>query len=287
MFCEREKNCPECLVFLANKSLMAISCTNGNVLIFQTKIMLVGHSSGAHLCALSMLELLRDGLGLSSAESLLPLSISGIQFSERHFDYSRNGNSDNDDRHSTGSSGSFYVISGQNDNGAQSAGLSSSPVLTADLVVTQKSETEFSEGSMLESELRALTEGAAGDLRYTRTASSDPGQEERYIAEADDEAEDDNNSMVTGKQVKGSVSSERSPVSDNGGHKSTEHQDSTDIAEADDEGEDDNNSIVTVKQTEGADMPAVFDTQPTRAELCRSLKAVIGLYGFLIWLFII
>mgnify|MGYP000214014590 CR=1 FL=1 len=221
-----------------------------NLCCLQTKLMLIGHSSGAHLCAFAMIELMRDGLGLSSAESLLPVSISGIQFSDRHFDYSRNGNSDNDDRHSTGSSGSFYVINSQSDNGAQSTGHrsshSGSPVLTADLVMTQKSETEMSEASMLESELRELTQGGTGELQYPGVAVPE--------------------STVEGASAEGtSPKRQESEQADNG-----------DGEDADDE--DDNNSIVTVKQTEGGDLPNVFDTQPTRTELCRSLKAVIGEY---------
>lgn len=194
--------------------------------------MLVGHSAGAHLCALTMLELLRDDLGLST-ENLLPLNICGLQFTERYFDFSRNGNSE-EDRHSTGSSGSFYVINGgQNENNGQASVQTGSPVLTAELVTTQISDTALSEGSMLESELRELARSSSGELQYTGTAVSGEQGE-------------------TGK----SYSSSRPGQ--------------------DDDDEDDDNSVVTLKQNDGGEVQAVFDTQPTRTELSRSLKAVVG-----------
>lgn len=209
------------------------------LLTFQTKLMLVGHSSGAHLCALSMLELLHDGLSHSRAENLLPITVSGIQFCERHFEYTRNGNQDNDDHHSTGSSGSFFVINGQNDNGGQASVQSGSPVLTSEIVQAQKSETELSEGSMLESELRELTQSGTGAMRYTGTASK---------RQEDDPEPLESSSVFKEENVAGNTD------------------------ESDDE-----NSVVTVKHTDAGDFTAVFDNQPTRTELCRSLKAFVGM----------
>ncbi|KAL4240163.1 hypothetical protein ACF0H5_000957 [Mactra antiquata] len=91
----------------------------------KNKIILLGHSSGAHLCAMTTLEIFYHMNG--NRGSVSQLSTSPLYFRDRHFAFTPltnlpvSGNSDSDngkDRHSSGSSNSFQVIDdGNNSNG--------------------------------------------------------------------------------------------------------------------------------------------------------------------------
>ena len=89
---------------------------------FQDQLMLIGHSSGAHLCIMAILELLHDDI--LSAEHL-PISesvVPQIHFEESHYKREEsNGQSGLDG--SSGSSGSFCVL---NDNGDKKDSLEAS-----------------------------------------------------------------------------------------------------------------------------------------------------------------
>ncbi|XP_052772871.1 uncharacterized protein LOC128219796 [Mya arenaria] len=210
----------------------------------KSQIMLVGHSSGAHLCALSLFELLQNQS--TNQASSQPATPPVIQFSDQHF----NGNSDNEDKHSSASSGSFLVLgshssSSVNDNGqngqSRSTSLSTSPVLTAskfEILETQKSETEMSEVSMLESELLELTQSTAGTLRYRRTSP-----EGRESPESSAYSEPLLSEEVT---VTGEVT----------------------VSE-----ESDDDSVVTVTLVEGG------ETEPALRELAKAVKGFVGIAG--------
>lgn len=163
--------------------------------ILQDKIILLGHSSGAHLCALTMLELFHDEI-LPSNETGNQ-SPSSLQFRERHF----TGNSDNDDKQSSGSSESFQVLNGQNSNGFQTNDSSKTSLSASQFVVleTQKSETEMSEGSLLESEIKELTQSEISGVRY-RGISQDvslEGASGGKTGEINAGESDDSDSVIT------------------------------------------------------------------------------------------
>ncbi|XP_053393021.1 uncharacterized protein LOC123564406 isoform X2 [Mercenaria mercenaria] len=205
---------------------------NGN----KEKIILLGHSSGAHLSTMTMLELFRNELPPTNETGSQSTSPGSLQFRERHF----TGNSDNEDRQSSGSSGSFQVLDGQNGNGVQSNDTDKMSLSTSrfEVLETQKSETEMSEGSMLESEIQDLTQSEISGIRY-RGTSPDTSQSAPYVEGA------------------------------TGGDKS----------EMTDERSEDDNSVVTVGQGEGELIPSLTVTEPSMTELRKSVRAIIGLAG--------
>lgn len=140
----------------------------------------MGHSSGAHVCAMVVLELLQHQL-TTAHQPNQPSTPPVLQFAEQHFN--GNSNSDNDDKHSTNSSGSFLVLGSQSSNSAANSdgqSLSTSPVLMAskfEVLETQKSETEMSDASMLESELRALTAATEASLEVRDDSQGEESSE--------------------------------------------------------------------------------------------------------------
>lgn len=139
--------------------------------------MLLGHSSGAHLCMMTVLKLCSDA-------GTQPSSPGSLQFRERHF----NGNSDNNDIGSYGSSGSFQIINGQNGNGDETNVADKMSLSTSQFEVlqTQKSETEVSEGSLLETEIQELTLTENTGIRYRGTSQVEQ-QSAPYVEGATDD----------------------------------------------------------------------------------------------------
>ena len=193
---------------------------------------------------MSVLELLHDELMASSTEDLQPVTTSSIHFSEKHF-AAKSDSENNDDRHSTTSSGSFCVLDKNNSNGSQgeqsdghqsdgqqgNAGLG---VSQFEMLATQKSETEMSEASLMESDIKELTQAEGSGLRYRGSG-----------AQKDDDAD------------KGTV------------EEKTEGQAPVSAGAEEEEDSGDNDSVVTVKQQEG-------DANPTLLQLGKTIKAVIG-----------
>ncbi|XP_060570726.1 uncharacterized protein LOC132729011 isoform X2 [Ruditapes philippinarum] len=139
------------------------------------KIILLGHSSGAHLSMMTVLQLCNEA-------GIQPSSPGSLHFRESHF----NGNSDSNDKGSSGSTGSFQVVDGQNGNGGQTNDLDKMSLSTSQFEVlqTQKSETEVSEGSLLESEIQELTQSEISGIRYRGAAGE---QSALYVEGASDE----------------------------------------------------------------------------------------------------
>lgn len=213
--------------------------------MFQDQILLLGHSSGAHLCTMTMLQLLRDELHTSTAH-LQPISSSSLYFTERHFDdlqpFACTGVVDsNDDRHSSGSSGSFQILNGhdndvQNDAGVKTDSMSLS-ASHFEVLETKKSETEMSEDSMLESDIPDLTQSEISGVRY-RGTNPDTTESAPYVE------------VATG--------GERGDVTGDGSE------------------EEDNGSVITVKEGEEDTLPILTVTQPSATQLRKSVRAIIG-----------
>lgn len=172
----------------------------------KNKMMMIGHSSGAHLCAMTMLELFHDQLSQASTEELPPLSPNILHFRERHFadrqlsNLSTNSAKPANNDVMQSSTESFQIINGANGNsindtqGGRTDGNGSS--LTAsqfEVLETRKSETELSEGSLLESEIQELTRSEISGIRYR---GKQPGEV------SDDDSGD---SVITVRQGSGEV----------------------------------------------------------------------------------
>ncbi|KAK6187961.1 hypothetical protein SNE40_005877 [Patella caerulea] len=159
------------------------------------KILLIGHSAGAHLCAMAILELLHDervsGYPYTTQQS--------IRFDDTHY----NGEGNNNDG-SSGSSESFAVVS---ENGDQGAGLDSSMASGAfellkaqpeESLETVSSSDEKENETEMSSEVKE-SESSESPSEETTALGSSRSENESVIEIDDDEEDDsgDNDSVVT------------------------------------------------------------------------------------------
>lgn len=220
------------------------------------KIMLVGHSAGAHLCMMTVLELLHDELmqGGSTSQSRQMLQES-LRFQDSHFDGNKRSRIDTLDE-SSGSSGSFCVL---NDNGDKGGPLDSSGATSMFEMISVKSDQD---GNVTSSEQGA---GEAG-IQYRDEGEdevapdSQGGAMDRQVSQDTSEVTPVNVEVtkVSAEEVRGKV---------------TEVKDEVSGGEAEEEEEEDhseNESIVTIRPS---------DHQPTLLELGKSIKAIVGLAG--------
>ncbi|KAL3877635.1 hypothetical protein ACJMK2_035315 [Sinanodonta woodiana] len=182
----------------------------------RNKIMLVGHSSGAHLCAMTVLELLHDELVQTGSSQKEPVLARSIRFEEQHFT-GRHASGDNSRQEkldtlevSSASSGSFCVVNDTDEKGAASTDFNNAASMFEVLNLQNNGEHEAVE-----------VDTTAGGELLKSDGCSEEGNEEQEREEEED---------------------------------------------------DDNDSVVTV-QRKGSDPP------PTLTDLCKCIKAVIGLAG--------
>ncbi|KAH3869565.1 uncharacterized protein LOC127868053 [Dreissena polymorpha] len=190
------------------------------------KILLMGHSSGAHICAMTILDLLHDQASEGESAQLQGSTSAGPEmlFIEKHFngssDNKDNGSSDNKDNGSSdkGSktslepSASYLLLDSQlsinsdlGDNDRPSS-LSSSGKF-------EMLEKSTSDASMLESEIRALTQAEGGSIMYegrSQEGVENAGVSNIQITEtmvASETEEDDNDSVITVTYLEGQLES--------------------------------------------------------------------------------
>lgn len=208
--------------------------------------MLIGHSAGAHLSAMAVLELLHEQLILGEAGPSQYNFQSGIHFEESHFEASLEGRSRTDTLdESSGSSGSFTVL---NENGEKTAAQSSVTSASTFEVLSGTDGNEASLNSMEKQsekmEESAWTEVGSGDMKESVEMTHDQSE---VIDKKEEKEEEDKSDNKTRRHSGG------------GGSKDTGESDE----------DDDDDSIVTVKHKD-------IDSQPSLLELGKSVKAVIG-----------
>ncbi|KAK3760542.1 hypothetical protein RRG08_022826 [Elysia crispata] len=222
------------------------------------KIVLMGHSSGAHLAAMSILELLHDERTSIKSSFRFRPPMGGIDgeegplaFAESHYgrmsalDRARDGLGD-----SSGSSESFAVVS---DNGAMGESGGGSSLLEA----STTSEGFVSMDSSVERENADANNQPSADLNEVQLL-----QEEPELGAGIEGGE------VVTHHVEG-LAQEGGP----NGSQSASHSGSLgDDEEEPDEDSGDNDSVITVR-------PKDIDRHTTLVDLCKSVRAFIGLAG--------
>ncbi|XP_060067016.1 uncharacterized protein LOC132547270 [Ylistrum balloti] len=215
------------------------------------RIMLVGHSDGAHLCMMAVLELLHDELlqeGISQSQLMLQES---LRFQDSHFDGSKRSRIDTLDE-SSGSSGSFCVL---NDNGDKGGPLDPSGATSMYEMISIKSD---------KNENAESTEQVSGDAKIQ--------------CKDDDEEEvaPDSQGGAMNRQVSQDVSEVKVEVTEVSGEEVTDVKEevrhSGKVVEEEEEEHSENESIVTIR-------PRDSECHPTLLELGKSIKAVVGLAG--------
>ncbi|XP_033737399.1 isoprenylcysteine alpha-carbonyl methylesterase ICME-like [Pecten maximus] len=225
------------------------------------RIMLVGHSAGAHLCMMTVLELLHDELVQGSNSQSQLLLQESLRFQDSHFDSNKRSRIDTLDE-SSGSSGSFCVL---NDNGDKGGPLESGGATSMYEMISVKSDQDDNGSS---SEQGA---GYAGiqykdDDEEEEAPDSQGGAMNRQVSQDVSEvtqvrvdvtevsAEGVRAEEVRGEEVRGEEVTEVRGVTE----------------EAEEEEHSENESIVTIRPS---------DHQPTLLELGKSIKAIVGLAG--------
>lgn len=210
------------------------------------KIVLMGHSAGAHLAAMAILELLHDERTSIKSSFLFRPPMAGLDgrgnplaFEESHYgrmsalDRARDGLGD-----SSGSSESFAVVS---ENGALGESAASS--------VLEASTT--SEG-FVSMDSGAEKEGQVSDVSDHEVNEPEQEQEGQSPAQDGSQAgQQGNNNQSQSESHSGSLGDDEvEPEEDSG----------------------DNDSVITVR-------PKDIDRHTTLVDLCKSVKAFIGLAG--------
>ncbi|XP_021346751.1 uncharacterized protein LOC110446102 isoform X2 [Mizuhopecten yessoensis] len=218
------------------------------------RIMLVGHSAGAHLSMMAVLELLHDELiqgGTTQSQLMLQES---LRFQDTHFDGNKRSRIDTLDE-SSGSSGSFCVL---NDNGERGGPLESSGATSMYEMISVKSD-----------------QGDNGDS--SEQGSADTGSQSKDDDDDRDEAPD-NQGGAMDRQVSqdtSEVTEVRVEVTEVSGEEVTEVKEEVrGVGEQMEEEEEhsENESIVTIR-------PRELEGHPTLLEMGKSIKAVVGLAG--------
>ncbi|RUS79896.1 hypothetical protein EGW08_012334 [Elysia chlorotica] len=223
------------------------------------KIILMGHSSGAHLAAMSILELLHDERTSIKSSFRFRPPMGGMDgeggplaFAESHYgrmsalDRARDGLGD-----SSGSSESFAVVS---ENGAMGESGAGSSLLEA---------STTSEG-FVSMDSSAEKENAAGNdqPRAELNEGQPPLEEPELAAGGADGGECEAHQTEGRAQEDGN--NESQPASHSGSLGDDE--------EEPDEDSGDNDSVITVR-------PKDIDRHTTLVDLCKSVRAFIGLAG--------
>ncbi|KAK7112491.1 uncharacterized protein [Littorina saxatilis] len=208
------------------------------------RVMMIGHSSGAHLCTMALLEMLHDQRLHISPFPPDVSAAAGMLFHESHYgrllsDPGRGGARDPLED-SSGSSESFAVVS-ENGNGN---GESQATSMLSSVGSTSSSMVEVSREDTLPE------------------VSPPPPSTQQTVSQTEESA-DAHTQQGEGEVRAGGDGSE--PVKQS-------RQDSGEGEEDSGEEEDDNDSIVTVR-------PKEIERHATLIELARSIKAFVGLAG--------
>ncbi|XP_013083031.2 uncharacterized protein LOC106068271 [Biomphalaria glabrata] len=218
----------------------------------KNKIILIGHSAGAHLSVMAILELLHDErLSVQSTFKFTPAldQLEELSFAESH--YGKRGGllEPRNDGHqdSSGSSESFAVVS---ENGSS----------VEQCLLTDSGGTSLF-GSSLNSDNNANPENGAS------VSENEGNGQERVPHEENKEgaAEIENETLA----AEGPLSAE------NNGEGQTNQGSHSGGSQGDDEEEEDsgdNDSVITVR-------PKDIDRHATLVDLCKAVKAFIGLAG--------
>lgn len=166
--------------------------------------MLIGHSSGAHLCIMAILELLHDDIlnaeDLPISESVAPQ----IHFEESH--YKREESNGHNLDGSSGSSGSFCVL---NDNGEKKDSLEASNT-SSTYEMLKKPEADVMEESvaagyvkpMMDSDIEKVEVGQGesakhGELSESKPSTEDSNVERRPAESEEEEVGSEHDSVIT------------------------------------------------------------------------------------------
>ncbi|KAL8588926.1 hypothetical protein ACOMHN_012964 [Nucella lapillus] len=212
----------------------------------KNKIMLVGHSSGAHLCSMTLLELLHDQQLHVGPFPPEVVDAASMLFHESHYGRQLSQNSGRGGRDpledSSGSSESFAVVSENGNNGGR------------------EGEVSSMEGSM-SGAMSSMVEVSHSDISPQLSQKQSPPASvvSKLSAESGDTEE---TSPLQEKEDQGSGDNPRKVPSGEGGEVEEESGDE----------EDDNDSVVTVR-------PKDIDRHATLIDLAQSIKAFVGLAG--------
>lgn len=157
------------------------------------QLMLIGHSSGAHLCIMAILELLHDDIlnaeDLPISESVAPQ----IHFEESH--YKREESNGHNLDGSSGSSGSFCVL---NDNGEKKDSLEASNT-SSTYEMLKKPEADVMEESvaagyvkpMMDSDIEKVEVGQGESAKQRELSESKPSTEDSNVERKPAESEEE------------------------------------------------------------------------------------------------
>ncbi|XP_076444667.1 uncharacterized protein LOC143282784 [Babylonia areolata] len=182
----------------------------------KNKIMLIGHSSGAHLCSMTLLELLHDQQLHVGPFPPEVTEAASMLFHESHYgrQFSHNSGHGGKDplEDSSGSSESFAVVSenGNSNKEGEASGMDSSMAgtltsmvevshsdITPELEQMQSSTAAVKhsaeKGDSVESKLEMQDQGSGGGDHGVKVHSQEVGEAEEESGEEDD----DNDSVVT------------------------------------------------------------------------------------------
>ena len=231
--------------------------------------MLIGHSSGAHLCMMSLLELLHDQL-LQVTDELPAFTFhQGLQFQDQHFEgataESRSRTHQFDE--SSGSSGSFCVL---NDNGEKVPSLESTTTSSMFEVLSRK---DVKDASPSEQE-------------------TDPKPDEDFKEKADEE---DIEKISEDPIAKEELTGSEDTAEDEGGQGDQPDSDPPDkplyvredsslvVISKEQEARQQESSIVVISHEDGQQAERALQREgshtPTLVDVGKSIKAVIGMWS--------
>ncbi|XP_061175072.1 uncharacterized protein LOC133184178 isoform X2 [Saccostrea echinata] len=152
----------------------------------KNQVMMIGHSSGAHLCIMAILELLHDEI--LNAESMPPHEpvVPQIHFEESHY-RKEDTNGQNGLDGSSGSSGSFCVL---NENGDKKDGLEASNT-SSTFEVLSEPETGAMEESVAAGYVQPEVETESEKPEVDASESDKQGVEQLESKESKEETEED------------------------------------------------------------------------------------------------
>ncbi|XP_041364551.1 probable isoprenylcysteine alpha-carbonyl methylesterase ICME [Gigantopelta aegis] len=215
------------------------------------KIILIGHSAGAHLCAMSILELLHDERVHKSGKGR------HLQFDDQHYD---GVNSNHNQADSSASSDSFAVV-GENGDGQNLEGSNSGSMFEI-LNGQNRSLSASTETNYFEKSVEDFGLNGGGDrlLEEQKSATVRPAVAKTIEVQEQGHKPGPEPDPEHGGQGGGQGDGEDQGQ---GGGEGEEEEDDTG---------DDDDSVVTVK-------PKDIERHPTLVDLCKSVKAFIGLAG--------
>lgn len=225
----------------------------------KTKLMLIGHSAGAHLGAMALLELLHDQRTHSTPHSAA---------TSMHFHHSHYGRVPSDPgsqlrdplEESSGSSESFAVVSENGEGGADRGDTHASSL----------------DGSVLSSMVQLSQDDLAAETKQRDLSASAEKDPSTAPVPSETGAKVEASLAGTGQRLVGMGRDGAMPGEGDDGTK-LELQGAGDGAEGEeesceDDNDDDNDSVVTVR-------PKEIERHPTLVDLCSTVKAFVGLAG--------